>query len=615
MAKLESIPIYLKDLYELNKSLEEWDDTFLDKNDIQIMRALMKIPNSNWNNKMKNNAFDILLKYNDFLKELKIDISSLKKPDYDTIKITESCSNVFEIDNEFKTIKVKNSCAFIKQHFFNDSNSEETVLELSRENVYKIILLFVKDQIKMSKKDISNLNNFLIEQDYDNQQPLNLLSDNFSLKNFQEIGVAYLLLNKKTILGDDMGLGKSIQAIAAIDIAEAYPAVIVCPSSLKFNWKKEISKFVDKKVLVINGKHKINVNEQYDYIILNYEAVKKHKEYLLSISPKSIVFDESHYLKNKEAKRTSSCIDIVNNIKYRFALTGTSILKAPYDLIYQLKAINGLDIFNNENDFLNKYCNPKQTMFGTDYTGSSNIEDLCLKLRENCFIRRDKKTVLKELPEKNRQQLIIDISESKTYKDYANYFRTLPKKEKLASLDKLRQTVANEKIEQLKEWIDDFLLTNEKIVIFAYHIDIQNKLLKMYPQACRLLSEDDNLIREHNKEKFLNDPEEKIIICSLKIASLGFNLTSASNMLFVEMDWCSAINDQAEDRCHRIGQKNSINIMYAVAKDTIEEHIWNVCERKRELINGIYKNIVSNSDELNIYMSIYEEVLEDLDKE
>lgn len=610
MASAELIPVYLKDLYELNKSLEEWDETFLEKSDIQIMRALMKIPNSNWNNKMKNNAFDILSKYKEALEDLKIDLNDIVKPDYEDIKITESCFNVCEVDSDIITIK--NPCNEIKNLF--NFNSEVINLTLNLDNIYKIVSLYTKDLIKISKKAINNLNKFLISQTYDEQKPSGLLTSTFSLKHFQEIGVAYLLLNRRAILGDDMGLGKSIQAICAVEISNSYPAIIVCPSSLKFNWRKEISKFLDKKVLVINGKNKINQNEKYDYIILNYEAVKKHKEYILGLSPKAIIFDESHYLKNKEAKRTSSCIDIVNNVKYRFALTGTSILKAPYDLIYQLKAINALDLFNNENEFLQKYCNPKQTMFGTDYTGSSNIEDLCQKLRENCFIRRDKKTVLKELPSKNRQQLVIDISSNKDYKEFSNYFKTLPKKEKLASLDKLRQLVASAKIQELKEWIDDFLLTNEKLVIFAYHLDIQNKLLELYPNSCRLLSEDDAITRENNKEKFLNNPEEKIIVCSLKIASLGFDLTSASNMLFVEMDWCSAINDQAEDRCHRIGQLNSINIFYSICKDSIEEHIWNVCEKKRDLINGIYKNVISdNSDFNNMYLSIYEEVLEEFE--
>src|SRR5690606_23339840 len=187
-----------------------------------------------------------------------------------------------------------------------------------------------------------------------------------------------------------------------------------------------------------------------------------------------------------------------------------------------------------------------------------------------CFIRREKQDVLKELPVKTRTKVMVDIP-NKDYQKTLKDFLKLDRKNKLKKIEEFRQIVADYKMGMIKEIIDDFLANNEKIVVFAYHKNIQNKLLELYPDACRIISEDSSL-QDMNKKVFQENEEKKIIICSFKAAYMGFDLTAASNVILAEMDWCPAINNQAEDRCHRIGQLSSVNAWYIIAKDTIEEH-------------------------------------------
>ena len=163
------------------------------------------------------------------------------------------------------------------------------------------------------------------------------------------------------------------------------------------------------------------------------------------------------------------------------------------------------------------------------------------------------------------------------------------------------------KIPHIKEWIDEFLSDNEKLVVFAYHRSIQKKLVELYPGSSQVFSEDDI---EENVKNFKNNPDCRLIICSLKIGSVGLNLTDASNVLFCEMDWCPSINDQAEDRCHRMGQNGTVNAWYFIGRNSIDEHIWNVCERKRDVVDKVYQNPDNAVAIENMYSNIINDVVD-----
>jgi len=229
-------------------------------------------------------------------------------------------------------------------------------------------------------------------------------------------------------------------------------------------------------------------------------------------------------------------------------------------------------------------------------------------------LRRDKKDHLSELPDKTRTRLSIELDDSKTYKKSLAEFLKGSHQERIRMLEDLRLYVAHQKIPAIKEVIDRFIESGEKVVVFAYHKQIQHKLLELYPDSCRIIS-DDSKIQNENQNLFKNDSDKKIIICSIKAAYMGFNLTTASNVVFAEMDWCSEINNQAEDRCHRIGQLNAVNAWYVIAQDTIEEHVWSVCERKRSIISDIYARVNNETDLNSLYNSVMDEVIEMLEME
>lgn len=598
----------IKFLHELHNSYIEMEDAaILDKCDYSKIKAATSIPDAKWNSLMLFSSWEIIEKYKNLFEDNDYDICNIDKPDIDENQFRKNCTDTLTLENDTIYIKDISQCMKEKMSLINDCNlSNNYKFDLTLENLYKIVDLVISNELIIEKEVLFKINYFLNSLTEENMQKGLNYKFKKEPKIFQEIGILFAIINKKIIIGDEMGLGKSIQAITTISITNAYPCLIVCPSSLKYNWRDEIESATESSCHFLNGKNPTDK----DYYIINYESLHKHLNFIKKNNFKSIIFDESHYLKNEDAKRTKNSLEAVKNIEYRIELTGTPVLKIPLDLVSQLKLINKLDLFGGKEKFLEQYCKPEKTSFGTDYTGASNLNELSRSLREICFIRRTKKEVLKELPEKTRTKILVDIPNIVEYKKTLKDFLNLDKKSKLKKIEEFRQSVAEYKIPMIKEIIDDFLNNNQKIVVFAYHRSIQNKLIEMYPEACKIISEE-SFIQDENKNLFQEDEDKKIIICSFRIANMGFDLTAASNVIFAEMDWCPSLNNQAEDRCHRIGQYSAVNAWYIIAKDTIEEHIWNVSEKKRVLIEKIYsKEAVNHSGFENMYESIIEEVIE-----
>jgi len=598
----------LKFLNELHNSyIEMEDEHILEKCDCSKIKAAISIPDAKWNSKILYSGWEIIVKYQDILIENDYKVECIEKPDVDDSVSKKQCSDLMIFNNNRLIINNISDC--VRNQFTIPCSQDSLSLELNLVNLYKLVPSVLEGVISFDKECQRKINLYL--NDIKESQMFCGLPYKFkqTLKPFQEIGALFILFNKKVLLGDEMGLGKSIQSIASVDIAKAYPCLIVCPSSLKYNWQDEIGKATDASVHFLGSVNPTDKN----YYIINYESLHKQMGFLKELGLKSIIFDESHYLKNEEAKRTKSCLNVVKNIEYRIELSGTAVLKTPIDLVSQLMVLNRIEFFGGKDKFLEQYCKPSKTTFGTDYSGASNLDELAVYLRENCFIRRTKKEVLSELPEKIRTKMVIDIPNIVEYKKTLKDFLSLDKKNKIKKIEEFRQVVAEYKLSMLKEILDDFLANNQKVVVFAYHKNIQNKLIEMYPDACRIISEESSL-QDFNKKQFQEDDSKRIIICSFKVANMGIDLTSASNVVMAEMDWCPAINNQAEDRCHRIGQHSSVNAWYVIAKDTIEEHIWNICENKREIIERIYSREHTTDDISKLYDSIIEEVIDLLEK-
>jgi len=435
---------------------------------------------------------------------------------------------------------------------------------------------------------------------------------------FQKAGVAYAVKNERVFIADEMGLGKTVQAIATIQKLAAYPALVVCPASLKFNWEKEWNTWApDKSISVWNGK-----GDPAEVVVINYDMLKKRLPDLKAIGFKIVVFDESHYLKNKKAQRTVAALNLVEEIRYRLLLTGTPIVNRPVELVSQLNIMGRLKEFGGFWQFVQRYCGAEYTRFGLDVSGAQNLKELNERLRGSCLIRREKKEVMKELPDKRKVTMPIEIDNRKEYdqaekdliewvgnnalkdKAFLESIAHLPWEERerrmgewqmdaekraeraeyLVRIEALKQLTAKGKMKQAKEWISDFIESGEKLVVFATHKAVVNEIAQEF--KCRKIMGDTPAIeRQKIVEDFQNNPDTKIIVLNIKAGGVGLTLTASSNVLFLEYPWTPADLEQAIDRTHRIGQKNAVTAWFLVGQDTIDEEILDLLGIKERVVS------------------------------
>lgn len=230
------------------------------------------------------------------------------------------------------------------------------------------------------------------------------------LRPFQKAGVKYLYEHKKAFLADEMGLGKTGQAIATIQHAHAHPCLVVTPVSLQRNWANEIFKWTD-----CWASYSLTPNAQSNFNIIPYTQVKKYMNELDKIPFKSMICDESHYLKNAKAQRTKLIKKLSKRIERVYLLSGTPIVNRPAELISQLDILNMMNELGGWQYFVKEYCNAYRDRFGLNISGSKNLKTLNREMRKRCYIRRQKKDVLKELPDKQRVRISVDIEDWKEY--------------------------------------------------------------------------------------------------------------------------------------------------------------------------------------------------------
>jgi len=450
---------------------------------------------------------------------------------------------------------------------------------------------------------------------------------NGQLRKYQKAAVEYILANKQVIIGDEMGIGKTIETLAALHAADAYPVLVVCPAILKHNWQREAQKWLQgKHIQVLNGKT-IETIPPADIVIVNYDILQAWLAYLQDIRFQGIIIDESHYIKNHRAQRTQCVLKLAQGIEYRLALTGTPVINRPADLISQLNALGLLEDFGGFWYFTEQYCDPKNIYGRRDISGASNLEELNRRLREIGYIRRTKEDVLSQLPPKQRSIIYVDIQDQRNkydrtqqeVKDYIqsniNTGQYRVKKggnfqHIFATIEAMKQAAAYAKVETIVKWTKEYLDSGEKLVLFATHLDVIDILVKNLGQTCEVVSitgKTSEKDRQEAVERFQTDPDVRLMVANIRVAGVGLTLTAASTVAFAELDWTSAAHDQAEDRCHRYGQSNVVNIYYFLANDTIDEDIYEIMEKKREIAN-----LATNGIDSDYGNSIRDEIIQRL---
>jgi SWI/SNF-related matrix-associated actin-dependent regulator 1 of chromatin subfamily A len=425
---------------------------------------------------------------------------------------------------------------------------------------------------------------------------------------FQKAGIQYATEKFEdgedgVLIADEMGLGKTIQALGVINALDLETVVVVCPASLKQNWAREARTW-------LTGDLDVNVYQEgamsADVEIVNYALLSTRGEKLPEIinehGPELLVLDESHFIKNRKAKRTKAAKKI--KAERRLFLTGTPIKNRPIELWQQVSELT------DEFDFwpyAKTYCGAKKTRWGWDMDGATNLGELQERLRSSVMVRRQKEDVLTDLPEKMRQVIPLAQNgmgelvqeEQEAYKKHEDQIADAKRRKAQAEVNddeeayqkavedlkearkvaferiaEIRKKIAVEKAGHVIQHVNSVLESEDKVVVFAHHKAVIEKLQDEFgDQAVSLTGDTPQKERQEVVDQFQDDPDTEVFIGSIHAAGTGITLTAASHVVFAEIDWTPSVNRQCEDRCHRIGQDDTVHVQYLVVDESLEARI------------------------------------------
>jgi len=429
---------------------------------------------------------------------------------------------------------------------------------------------------------------------------------------YQNAGVVHLKAHKRSLLADDQGLGNTIQICQLIALEAPYRTLIVCPSSLKSNWKSEILEWANvTEVQILEGRT-AKVDPYAKIVIINYDIAHYVLGSLLDYKWDLIAIDEAHYLKNPDAKRTKAIMSITQTCERVVPMTGTPMPNKPIELWSMLSGIFLAYLpksLRNKQAFGKRYCAGfLETLYihGRvkkiwNFDGQSNLEELNGLLRERLMIRRLKHEVLPQLP--SRTISVIDFNTPSRIKrllktidsdieqdvvDAINSGSRLPPLEEIASL---RKEIALSKVPESIEYVKMLLANTDKVIVFAHHKDVidqlQEGLKEFYPSV--ITGSTPSNLRSDLVDDFHHNSACRVIIGNLNAMGVGLTLTAASTVVFIESSWTPSINEQCIDRAHRIGQESAVNAHYIVLGGTLDARILITALNKQKLTDIVMK--------------------------
>lgn len=403
---------------------------------------------------------------------------------------------------------------------------------------------------------------------------------------FQHAGVEYVLGLEAAIIADPMGVGKTIQGIGWLNQVAARRPLIVCPASLRINWRRELEKWAvwDPEATVVS-----------------YDEARKGKA---AGQHDAVIFDEAQYLKNAESKRSEACLNLP--IARRLFLTGTPIVSRPIELWPLLRAIDP-QAWGNRTDYGMTYCAGRWNGFEWDYRGASNLVDLQRRLRSSFMVRRRKADVLTDLPPKVRQLITLPAESAgpKTAELLAAVRQLWKAKQQAltpeavaalaphrevvqAQLSKVRHEEALAKVPAVVAHCRDLLEGGvQKLVVFAHHRDVMQAIdyqLSMF-KPVRVLGGMTDEQKQQSVDAFQNVEDCRVFVGQLQAAGVGLTLTAAHTVVFAELDWVPGVMTQCEDRCHRIGQRDSVLVHHLVVDGSLDARIARALVRKQAVLD------------------------------
>jgi SWI/SNF-related matrix-associated actin-dependent regulator 1 of chromatin subfamily A len=429
------------------------------------------------------------------------------------------------------------------------------------------------------------------------------------LRPYQKEGVGYALTKRRILLADSMGLGKSLQALVAVEKAGAYPCVVVCPSAVKLGWQREGVKWVpwrSAQVLMAGRDKLLGAN----LTVLNPELLPRHLDDLKAMRPRALILDEAHFFKNPDSQRSRNALELSRGVPLRMALTGTPIKNRREDLVHQLRILDQLEpVLHIYRGLLPHWYRPEMGPMAEPHAvrvlQGLDSRTLNARLREVCMVRRTKQEVAPDLPPLTRTRIEVVPGHLKAYHqkeramlDWVRKWHdrfgaqaeamepamTLQFRQHLTGL---RREAALAKVPFAKEWVEPLVESGERVVFFAYHKDVVARLAEGLPGRVATITGDTPA------------PQRRAILDALgnydflvaTMDSTGYGVDGiqlhASHVAFVELDWTPTKHEQCEGRLHRIGQEDPVNSWYFVATNTIDRAMMEVLEAKWSDIQGV----------------------------
>ena len=429
--------------------------------------------------------------------------------------------------------------------------------------------------------------------------------------NHQKDAIEKLLKNNRFILADDMGLGKTTSVVISALETEVKKILVICPASLKINWMREFQLYTDKEIFICEGK---KYSTESDIVIMNYDIVKNFYD---TKSPETspiiqsnfdlIVIDEAHYISNTTAIRTKLINSFAKKSKRLWLLSGTPMTSRPINYFNLLSLIDS-PVAQNWMAYVIRYCEGYQFRVGGNKkiwntNGASNLEEL--RDRTSRQVLRRLKTEVLDLPEKIINPVYLRLK-SREYEDlmgdYYNWYESKDDSTRSLTVQftkimKVRQVIANEKVESTIELAENILEQGKKVIIFTNFTEVLQRIHSHFGKKSVYLDGScSKNSRQHSIDEFQNNDKIKIFVGNLKAAGAGITLTASEVVIMNDLSFVPSDHAQAEDRAYRYGQKNNVLVYYPIFENTIEGIVYDILSHKKNIIDVVMGDSVDKTD-------------------
>lgn len=531
---------------------------------------------------------------------------ALEKSVYKNLKLISS----FKRNATNKEIYIKSDPAkdFLLKEFVSDNEIEEA-------NPLSIVRPGCKAEIKPYKELLS-------------RKDIELLIDNLPLlkkpRSYQMDYLYYAVNHGNHINGSSVGTGKSLCSVLYAEMLDLFPCMVVCPASVKSGWLREWKETNPNRRVSIISTSSPPEDFEADVIVINYDILGKRvtKENgktsleirLDGMKKKSfslVIADEIHFLKNRKSIRSKSFKKLIHKVPSVIGLTGTLIMNRPAELLNILMLIERIKEIAPDDQyhhyFFERYCNMKETNFGMDISGASNIKELNRLLKECCYFQVSKRDALKELPPISENVVECEITNKRAYKkakdDLLQFiedkFKDEEKVEKaaraefLVKLSTLKQLSLEGKEKFIKKWVEEWMEANEeeKLLVFASQSTILTKIAEEFKEGLLITGGTTTKKRDEILQKFFSQKESRVLFANIGCLGTGVDGLQkvCSNMAILELPPRPSDLVQVIGRLERSGQENPVTIQYLLSPETIDQDLWEMLKGKKDVTDMLNK--------------------------